>query len=115
VRNEFTRIIFPGAKQVEIIGIEDKRQITALLSCTMSGDLLPPQLLYQGKTQNCHPKVDFPEEWDFSALKFIKLRVGKYNYKCNEESYRNVFKTGFIIIHVYLYNNVVFNPDHYMA
>jgi hypothetical protein len=28
----------------------------------MSGDLLPPQL--QGKTENCHPKVDFPEEWD---------------------------------------------------
>jgi hypothetical protein len=24
----------------------------------------PPQLLYQGKTKNCHPKVDFPEEWD---------------------------------------------------
>jgi hypothetical protein len=29
----------------------------------MSGDLLPLQLLYQGKTENCHPKVDFPEEW----------------------------------------------------
>jgi hypothetical protein len=30
----------------------------------MSGDLLPPQLLYQGKTEHCHHKVDFPEEWD---------------------------------------------------
>jgi hypothetical protein len=47
-----------------ITGLEDKRQITALLSCIMSGNLLPPQLLYQGKTANCHHKVDFPEEWD---------------------------------------------------
>ena len=30
----------------------------------MSGDLLPPQLLYQGKAEHCHHKVDFPEEWD---------------------------------------------------
>ena len=30
----------------------------------MSGDILPPQLLYQEKTEKCHPKVDFPEEWD---------------------------------------------------
>jgi hypothetical protein len=41
-------IIFPGSKQVEITGLEDKKQITALLSCTMSGNLLPSQLLYQG-------------------------------------------------------------------
>ena len=41
-----------------------------------------------------------PQYYNFSALKFIKLRVGKYNY-ISEESYRNVFKTGFIIIHVY--------------
>ncbi|KAJ8306301.1 LOW QUALITY PROTEIN: hypothetical protein KUTeg_016846 [Tegillarca granosa] len=36
---------YNGTKQVEIIGLEDKRQTTALLTCTMSGDLLPPQLL----------------------------------------------------------------------
>ncbi len=53
-----------GTKQVELLGIEDKRQITILLGCTLSGDLIPPQLLYTGTTDKCHPKVKFPEGWD---------------------------------------------------
>ena len=49
-----------GDKQVEIKGIDDKRQYTALLACTLSGELLPPQILYQGTTDRCHPHADFP-------------------------------------------------------
>lgn len=49
---------------MSITGLEDKRQITALLSCTMSGKLLPPQILYQGKTDQCHPPTTFPTDWD---------------------------------------------------
>ena len=36
----------PGTKRVEIIGKDDKRQLTAVLGCSMSGDFLPPQLIY---------------------------------------------------------------------
>ena len=39
-----------GSKRVEIVGKDDKQQITALFGCIMSGDFLPPQLVYQGKT-----------------------------------------------------------------
>ena len=46
-----------------------------------------------------------PQYYNFSALKFIKLRVGKYNY-ISEESYRNVFKTDIIIIHVHVYCSI---------
>jgi hypothetical protein len=46
-----------GSKQVKMVGLNDKRQITALLACTKSGKLLPPQLIYAGKTDACHPKV----------------------------------------------------------
>ena len=28
-----------------------KRQITAVFGCSMAGDFLPPQLIYQGKTE----------------------------------------------------------------
>ena len=49
---------------MSITGFEDKRQITALLSCTMSGTLLPPKILYQGKTDQCHPNAQFPSDWD---------------------------------------------------
>ena len=34
-----------GSKRVEIVGISDKRQITAVLCGTMAGDLLPLQLI----------------------------------------------------------------------
>ena len=49
-----------GAQQVEIAGINDKRQITVTLAGTMSGKLIPIQLLYQGETVRCHPK--FPSQ-----------------------------------------------------
>ena len=41
-----------GSKRVEIAGIDDKRQITAVFGVTMAGDFLPPQLVYKGKTKN---------------------------------------------------------------
>ena len=53
-----------GSKQVAIIGLEDKRQITAVVACALDGTLVPPQLLYQGSTDRCHPKINFPEDWD---------------------------------------------------
>jgi hypothetical protein len=43
-----------GSKQVPVVGSDDKRQITALLTITASGELLSPQLIYQGKTEQCH-------------------------------------------------------------
>lgn len=55
-----------GATQVGVVGLEDKRQITALFASTMSGDLLPPQLIYEGKTSLSHPKFNFPPEWNIS-------------------------------------------------
>ena len=34
-----------GSKRVDIVGIDDKRQITAVFGCTMDGDFLPPQII----------------------------------------------------------------------
>ena len=39
-----------GSKKVANAGINDKRQITLVLAATMTGKLLPCQLVYQGKT-----------------------------------------------------------------
>ena len=52
-----------GMKRVEVFGADDKRQITAVFGGTMSGDFLPPQLIYQGKSAKCLPRVNFPESW----------------------------------------------------
>jgi hypothetical protein len=53
-----------GSRQVDIIRKEDKREMTVLLTCTMAGSLLPPHLIYAGKTNKCHPKITFPSGWD---------------------------------------------------
>ena len=53
-----------GSKRIELVGIEDKRQITAVFSGTMFGVFLPMQLIYQGKTPKCFPSVQFPSNWN---------------------------------------------------
>ena len=53
-----------GSKRVEVIGSDDKRQITALFTVIMAGDFLAPQLIYQGRTKKCHPNVVFPSDWN---------------------------------------------------
>ena len=35
-----------GSKPVEIVGVDDKRQITAVFAGSLTGDFLPPQLIY---------------------------------------------------------------------
>ena len=51
-----------GVSRIEMVGAKDKRQITAVF-CTLQGDFLPVQLIYQGKTNRCHPKFRFPPGW----------------------------------------------------
>ena len=68
-----------GSKRVEIVGKDDKRQLTALFGCTMSGDFLPPQLVYQGKTNRCLPRYTFPSNWDITCTE---------NHWCNEQTRR---------------------------
>ena len=52
-----------GQKRVQITGIDDKRQITAVFAATKTGSFLPIQVIYKGKTKKCLPSVDFPEDW----------------------------------------------------
>ena len=51
-----------GAQRVKLAGKDDKRQLTAVFGGSMAGDFLPLQLIYQGKTQQCIPKVDFSDD-----------------------------------------------------
>ena len=52
-----------GTKQVSIIGLEDKREMTVLLC---GGGLLPPQLVYAGKTERFHPTTTFLDGWNIT-------------------------------------------------
>ena len=35
-----------GSKRIEITGVNDKHQITAVFAGTLSGEFLPPQIIY---------------------------------------------------------------------
>ena len=66
-----------GSKRVEVAGIDDKRQITATFAASLSGNFLPVQLVYEGKTTRCHPAVDFPDGFHVTHTP---------NHWCNEET-----------------------------
>ena len=55
-----------GVKRVEIIAKDDKRQITAVFAGTYTGNFLPPQVIYQGKTPRCLPQYEFPPQWNIT-------------------------------------------------
>ena len=44
-----------GSKQVSIAGLDDKRQITAVVASSLDGHLLPLQLIFTGSTDACLP------------------------------------------------------------
>ena len=54
-----TRYVYDdiGTKSVPTLGNDDKRQITAVVASSADGDLLPLQLIYQGKSDRCHPQL----------------------------------------------------------
>ena len=55
-----------GSKQIDMIGLDDKREVTALLAVSMTGELLPSQIIYGGKTPRCHPSVNIPPGWNIT-------------------------------------------------
>ncbi len=53
-----------GSKRIEIEGVNDKRQITAVFCGSLIGEFLPIQIIYKGKTKRCHPRYQFPIDWN---------------------------------------------------
>ena len=52
-----------GEKSIPITNSTDKRQITETLAISLSGNFLPMQLIFQGKTDRCHLDYTFPKEF----------------------------------------------------
>ena len=53
-----------GTKQIDVVGLDDKQEVTTLLAISLSGNLLPPQVIYARKTERCHPNVNVPTGWN---------------------------------------------------
>ncbi len=52
--------------RIPICGLQDKRMITGVFCGSLIGEFLPPQLIYGGKTNRCHPLSPFPSKWDIT-------------------------------------------------
>jgi hypothetical protein len=56
-----------GISNVKIVAGDDKRMITVILGCTLSGSMLPSQVIYHGKTARCQaPASLFPDSWNIT-------------------------------------------------
>ena len=66
-----------GSQKFPIAAIDDKRQITVVLVCSLAGDFLPPHFIYGGKTPGCLPKASCPPGWHVTYIN---------NHWANEES-----------------------------
>lgn len=55
-----------GSKRVEVAGANDKHAITAFFCGSLLGDFLPLHVIYKGKTTRCHPRYQFPLDWDIT-------------------------------------------------
>ena len=53
-----------GSRRVAIEGLNDKRQITATFTVTLSGEMLPLQLLYTENTNRCYFSYNFSSSFD---------------------------------------------------
>lgn len=67
--NNSVKFLQPGSKEVPIIGLDDKRQITLVPSVALDGCVLLVQVIFQGKTERCLPAKsirDLYSDWNFT-------------------------------------------------
>lgn len=75
-----------GSKQVELIGEDEKRAFTVLVSVACDGTLLPMQAVYSGKTKRSRPSQSSPHYEDLVNLGFLLQESGTKTYWSNFET-----------------------------
>ncbi|PPR08056.1 hypothetical protein CVT24_010855 [Panaeolus cyanescens] len=69
-----------GAKQVQVLGIDEKRAITVMVSVACDGTALPLQAIYTGKTHKSLPSPQSPNYNDAieAGFQFVPSGTGTY-------------------------------------
>ena len=75
-----------GAKQVAVVGVEEKRAFTLMVSVAADGTILPFQAIYQGLTRNSLPSADSPHYRDAMAAGFLLEFSGTKTYWSNHKT-----------------------------
>lgn len=78
-----------GAKQVPVLGAEEKRAFTALISVACDGTFLPLQAIYSGKTPRSCPSLNSPNHTDLINAGCILQESGTTTYWSNINTMKN--------------------------
>ncbi|KAG6823766.1 hypothetical protein H0H92_009110, partial [Tricholoma furcatifolium] len=78
-----------GTKQVSVVGLDEKRAFTVLVSVTASGKLLPFQAIYAGKSRRSLPNADAPFYAEAIAAGFHFEFSNTDTYWSNQQTMRN--------------------------
>ena len=75
-----------GAKQVAVVGIEEKRAFTLMVSVAADGTILPFQAIYRGSTKISLPSAASPHYKDAMAAGFLLEFSGTKTYWSNHKT-----------------------------
>ena len=78
-----------GSKQVELVGLEEKRAFTLLVSVAADGTLLPFQAVYQGSTKRTLPSPQAPNHVDCMNAGFKFKSSNTKTYWSNQKTMQN--------------------------
>jgi hypothetical protein len=78
-----------GLKQVPLIGGEEKRAFTIIVSIACNGTVLPMQAIYSGKTQRSRPSKTAPHYNDLISAGFMLQESGTGTYWSNLETMKD--------------------------
>lgn len=78
-----------GSKQVPVIGTEEKRAITILVSVVSDGTVLPMQAIYSGKTDRSRPSKNAPKFNDLVDAGFLLQESGTATYWSNIQTMKD--------------------------
>ncbi|KAF8877792.1 hypothetical protein BD779DRAFT_1410588, partial [Infundibulicybe gibba] len=78
-----------GAKQAPVVGKEEKRAFTAMVSVSCSGILLPIQAIYVGKTNRAVPSSDAEKYTEAAIAGFLFEPSGTSTYWSNQHTMRS--------------------------
>ena len=107
-----TTLAKKGQKDVPLKGMTDKRTITATFAVTFSGEFLPIQLIYGGKTKKSLPRFKFPASFSLSvnkthysnekeAMKFLREIIVPYVEKVRMEKNMSSDQKALLIFDVF--------------
>ncbi|PPQ81023.1 hypothetical protein CVT24_013292 [Panaeolus cyanescens] len=100
-----------GAKQVQVVGVDEKRAITVMVSVACDGTALPLQAIYTGKTEKSLPSPHSPFYDDAIAAGFQFIPSGTGTYWSTVETMQK-FVEGVLVPYAKATKARLGLPDH---